>query len=203
MEAGDVRRFEQGRQLDRLNAFSDGIFAIAATLLVLTIDVPDGVSRGQLDDRLRDLREPLLAYFLSFAVVGLYWLRHHQLFGRMERSDPGIAALNLALLAFVALLPWPTDLLGNYPDASIAVAVYAGNILIIAVLLGALRRGIDARGLAHHPGEPHVGRRGLVVMAIFGASIPLAFVDPALARSSWLLVAIVPFVLSRTVWRKR
>ena len=203
MEAADVRRFEQGRQLDRLNAFSDGIFAIAATLLVLTIDIPDGVPPGELDDRLRDQIEPLFAYFLSFAVVGYYWLRHHQLFGRMERSDTGFAALNLSLLAFVALLPWPTDLLGNYPEESLAIAVYAGNIVVIAVLLGLLRRGIDARGLAHHRGERHEGRRGLVAIAVFGASIPLAFVDPDLARLSWLLVAIVPLVLARTLWRKR
>jgi uncharacterized membrane protein len=182
---------ETGRQLGRVNNFSDGLFAIAATLLVLSIDVPR-VSHGQLPFALDNMIQPVLAYFLSFAVVGLFWMRHHQLFGMLRASDTGFAAINLIFLAVLALLPVPTELLGRYGADTAPVVIYAVFILALSLLL---------RGLAHHalvagltdrepPGRRR--RRGHWVLVVFGVSIPVAFISPHVAIYSWTLVAVLP-----------
>ena len=108
---------ERGRQLDRVNAFSDGVFSIAATLLVLSIDIPSGPNSA-LPDELRRLERPLSSYFISFAVVSLYWMVHHRLLGRLRASDHSFAVLNLVFLSFVALLPAPTLPLSRYDNAT-------------------------------------------------------------------------------------
>jgi uncharacterized membrane protein len=187
---------ETGRQLGRVNNFSDGLFAIAATLLVLSIDVPR-VSHAQLPHELHNLIQPVLAYFLSFAVVGLFWMRHHQLFGMLRASDNGFAALNLLFLAVVALLPVPTELLGRYGADTAPVVIYAVFILVLSLLLRGLARHAVTAGLADR--EPH-GRwrvRGLWVLLVFGLSIPLAFISPQVAMYSWILVAVLPRVHER------
>jgi uncharacterized membrane protein len=182
---------ETGRQLGRVNNFSDGLFAIAATLLVLSIDVPR-VSHAQLPYALDNMIQPVLAYFLSFAVVGLFWMRHHQLFGMLRASDSGFAAINLLFLAVVALLPVPTELLGRYGADTGPVVIYAVFILALSLLL---------RGLAHHAiranltdREPHARwrARGHWVLVVFGLSIPVAFLSPQVAMYSWTLVAVLP-----------
>jgi uncharacterized membrane protein len=182
---------ETGRQLGRVNNFSDGLFAIAATLLVLSIDVPR-VSNAQLPDQLDNMIQPVLAYFLSFAVVGLFWMRHHQLFGMLRASDSSFAAINLAFLAVVALLPVPTELLGRYGADTAPVVIYAVFILALSLLLRALGAHALRAGLADR--EPH-GRwqlRGRWVLVVFGLSIPIAFLSPPVAMYSWILVAVLP-----------
>ena len=128
---------DTGRRLGRVDSFSDGLFSIAATLLVLSIDVPN-VPEADLNGALDSLLPSLLAYFISFAVVGLFWLRHHEFFGRLQASDSRLAALNLVFLAFIALLPVPTEILGKYDNSTAPVVIYAVFILTLSVLLRAL-----------------------------------------------------------------
>jgi uncharacterized membrane protein len=184
---------ERGRQLDRVNAFSDGVFSIAATLLVLSIDIPNG-SGADLAHDLRDLERPLLAYFISFAVVGIYWYHHHRMLGRLRASDQGFAVLNLVFLSFVALLPAPTQLLARYEDQTAPVVIYALNVLILAGLSKALARYADRNGLTDAPiAEDDEGvLASWAVFIAFGLSIPVAFVSPDNATYVWLLSAILP-----------
>jgi uncharacterized membrane protein len=93
----------------RLEAFSDGVFAIAITLLVLEIPVPS-VEYGELMDELLDQWPAYAAYVVSFAVIGIIWINHHAIFGYVERADRALLLLNLNLLLWVALLPWPKSL---------------------------------------------------------------------------------------------
>lgn len=182
---------ETGRQLGRVNNFSDGLFAIAATLLVLSIDVPR-VSHAELPHQLDNMVQPVLAYFLSFAVVGLFWIRHHQLFGTLRASDSRFAALNLLFLAVVALLPVPTQLLGRYGADTAPVVIYAVFILVLSLLLRGLAHHAVSAGLTDREPQARGRIRGFWVLVVFGLSIPIAFANPHVAIWSWVLVAILP-----------
>ena len=186
-----------------MDAFSDGLFSIAATLLVLSIDVPH-VPESDLNGALDRLLPSLLAYFISFAVVGLFWLRHHEFFGRLQASDSRLAAINLVFLSFIALLPVPTELLGQYDNSAAPVVIYAVFILVLSTLLRALfhhARTADLMAPGQVAPADNVGAVG--VWAAFGLSIPLAFVEPDLGMYCWILAAVIPAVLRRATGSQR
>jgi uncharacterized membrane protein len=183
---------EYGRQLGRVNAFSDGIFSIAATLLVLSIDLPTGPA-SELNSQLNDLVEPTFVYFLSFAVIGLFWTRHHRLFGTLHHSDGRFAVINLTFLGFIALLPAPTEILGRYGGETAPPVIYALNILILSGLLRWLYHHAATHGLTDVELETAEGKfRSWTVLGVFALSIPVAFIDPSAAVWVWILVAIIP-----------
>jgi uncharacterized membrane protein len=127
--------------LDRINSFSDGVFAVAITLLVLSIAVPalEGAhTNANLLQGLSDVWEHFFAYALSFAIIGGFWYRHHALFDRLERYDSRFVVINMALLMFIVFIPYPTSMIGKYSDISLAVAIYSGTLMITCVLMGAL-----------------------------------------------------------------
>lgn len=105
------------RDLGRIVAFTDGVMAVAITLLVLNIDVPN-VKRDDLGAALVDLLPSLAAYVFSFALVGRFWVVHHSLFERLRAFDATLMALNLLFLAAIALIPFATDLLDEYSQES-------------------------------------------------------------------------------------
>ena len=134
------------RELGRLDAFSDGVFAIAITLLVLTIQVPDPASLGNhsLASALLHNWPVYVAYIVSFIFVLIMWVNHHNMFKAIARVDHGLLLFNGALLLFVTLVPFPTALLAQYlkylttRDASTAAAVYNGLFMAIAVVFNLL-----------------------------------------------------------------
>jgi len=195
---------ERGKQLERVNAFSDGVFTIAATLLVLSIELPTGPA-DELGGKLADLLDPTFSYFLSFAVIGRFWLRHHELFGRLRFSDQRFAALNLVFLAFIAILPAPTELLGRYPDRTEPVVIYAANLIVLTLLLRMITKDAVDRGLTNGaPLTSKVGRDvGLWVIGVFAVSIPVAFVVPRAAVYIWIVAAFAPMVSRRLNRGKR
>jgi uncharacterized membrane protein len=198
--AGSPSR-DRGRQLDRVNAFSDGLFTIAATLLVLSIDIPNGPAKD-LNGDLSDLASSTYTYFLSFAVIGLFWLRHHELFGRLRYSDQRFAALNLVFLSFVALMPAPTELLGRYGGQTASVVIYGTNLLLLSVLLRVLHDDARRRGLLEDdPWDGPNRTRSNVVIGLTSLSIPLGFVAPHVAPYLWVCPFLVPLLgrLSRSV----
>jgi uncharacterized membrane protein len=109
---------------ERIVAFSDGVFAIAITLLVLGIDVPS-VPGSRLGDAIRALGPSVLSYFIGFAMIGLFWLGHHRLFNAVRDF---IVRMNIVYLSLVSLMPFTTGLLGNYGSEPLAVAIYAANV---------------------------------------------------------------------------
>ena len=124
----------------RVEAVSDGIFAIAITLLVLTISEPDDYSH--LASQLGHRWPSLAAYVVSFAIIGIMWFNHHSVFGYLERIDGGLFYLNLLLLMTVAFLPYPTGVLGKAllagHGARTAAIVYSVTMAINALAWGAL-----------------------------------------------------------------
>lgn len=116
----------------RLEALSDGVFAVAITLLILDIRVPD-VEAAALPGALLKILPQLLTYVMSFFIVGLYWHSHHQVSEQVRAIDEPFIWLNLIWLMFVSVLPFPTALLGRYPMQPIPLTVYGLNLILINV----------------------------------------------------------------------
>lgn len=199
--AGDRRtgrRDRHGSEIEfgRIVAFSDGVMAIAITLLVLNLEVPP-ISSGtdeELLEGLVDLVPHLFAYALSFAVIGRLWLVHHRFFASLQGFDGRLMASNLLYLALIVLVPFSSDLLGTYGENSVAVMVYAGTLglaaTVNALMIGyALREGLVKE--EDRPATRPFGSRGAVVIpGAFLASIPIALIDPFVAQAVWLLAFV-------------
>jgi uncharacterized membrane protein len=193
MTETESERVDTDGEMDtgRVLALSDGVFAIAATLLVLELQLPEGTKAEEVPDRLRELAPVFLGYVLSYVLIGLLWLGHHQQFRNFRKISGRIARMNLLFLGLVSMLPFVTSLL-LYDDAAIAVQLYAATITVI-FLLEALM-GVIAHRLGHHA-DPVVGRslayRALSAAAVFAASIPVAAIGergPAVAEYCWVLI---------------
>ena len=120
----------------RLEAFSDGVYAIVITLLILTIRIPE-VPAKALGATLIKMLPEMFTYFLSFFVVGLYWFAHHRVSHQVKQIDGTFIWLNMIWLLFVSVMPFPAALLGRYPLQAIPIAIY-GTDLILANATGFL-----------------------------------------------------------------
>ncbi|HEX9561922.1 MAG TPA: TMEM175 family protein [Candidatus Dormibacteraeota bacterium] len=179
----------------RLEAFSDGVFAVAITLLVLQFTVPE-VASGKLLANLLGQWPQLVTYVASFLTVGVVWVNHHTIFRNLRAADRTIQFINLVLLLTVVLVPYPTALLGRYLnsglDGSVAAAFYAVVMTVMAISFQSL-----AAWALTHPNllRPEIqgARVGTVLprfalgLVIYAVSIGLAFV------STWLVVALYAF----------
>ncbi len=128
--------------INRVETFSDGIFAIVATLLILEIRVPyvegTDVARELLNG-LRLLTPKFFCYVLSFMYIAIYWVNHHQLFHIIKRSDRGLFWFNSFFLMLMAFIPFPTALIGEYPGQAVAVMFYGIAMFITALSFVAMK----------------------------------------------------------------
>jgi uncharacterized membrane protein len=179
----------------RLEAFSDGVFAIAATLLVLELKVPRGVE--DLGSALLGAWPAYVAYLVSFATIGVIWVNHHLLLEHVRRVDLPFLYLNLLLLLFVAVVPFPTSLMDEYitsPNGSLAAAVYGLVGLGIAVAFSASffyatrDGGLVERAAARRLREE--GRLFPIGLGAYAAGIALAFVVPMASLAIYSLVVV-------------
>jgi uncharacterized membrane protein len=188
------QRKENEIEFSRIVAFSDGVFAIAITLLVLNLDVAKNLPGDELWPTLWGERDDLFAYAISFAVIGRFWIVHHRFFGEVTGFDGRLIALNLFYLAWIVLLPFSSRVLGDYGGETPAVVLYAANL--VGVLLSGVLMFADAQraGLTRTSDEDlQEGLRGaLVVAAVFFISIPVAFVNPRFAPYCWLALFAGP-----------
>jgi uncharacterized membrane protein len=182
----------------RVVNLSDALFAIAMTLLAFKIEAPVSPDGGV------DLVEtvpPLLAFLLSFAVVANFWWHHHRLFALLDAVEPGLVFLNLALLGAIALVPFPTELVGRHPGEAAPAVVYLALMLVISVLILLIVLRIERVGLW----RSHVGpdeRTGLRVgwAAMLGVpllALPVALVAPIVALALLLLTGPADAVARR------
>src|SRR5947209_14441146 len=132
------------KETGRLEAFSDGVFAVAITLLVLNIKVPGIESDIKLWQTLLDEWPMMIAaYATSFVTIGVMWLNHHRLYVHITRTNTVLMLLNLSLLLVIVFIPVPTALLAEYiliPDQHIAAIVYSGTFLAMAICFYVLWR---------------------------------------------------------------
>lgn len=198
------------RELDRLIFFSDAVFAIVMTLLILDIrvpDVPSDAAAQELPGMVLELWPKFFSYVLSFLVIGLYWIAHHQTFRYVLSYNRTLLWLNLVFLLSISFIPFPTDLLGEYGELPFAVIVYAASVGLARLLLavvwwyvvnGPIRTNDE---LDHGLAKFHFFR-SLAIPAIFFLSIGVAFFSPNAAVASWVLLVIVDAAIWR-LWRKR
>lgn len=188
---------EVAYDVGRLLAFSDGVFAIAITLLVLNIPVPNLASptAGELTSALLGLKPNLGGYALSFFLVGTYWVGHHRLLRHAHRFEgPGLW-LNLFVLATVCLIPFSAGVLIRYGSTVPGFWVYAGNQVLAG--LGFLLLRLEVR----RTGAPVPGSTAAtsLMAPVFLASMPVALWDVRMAFGVWFLGA----ALSRLVTSRR
>lgn len=128
----------------RLEAFSDGVLAIAVTLLVLDIRVPDPAGGGSLAHRLGAQWPHYAAYAVSFLTIGVIWINHHAMVRRMARADHTVLVLNLLLLLTIGVLPFSTALMAEYVQRSsgqhLAAAIYGGSFLLMSIAFFSMQR---------------------------------------------------------------
>jgi uncharacterized membrane protein len=113
----------------RLEMFSDGVFAIVITILILNIHLPDETSTKHLGQALEDLAPNILAYVISFILIGLYWIAHHTSFHHIHKVNGVFLWLNMLLLLLVSFMPFPASLLGKYPLEPVSLMIYGINLI--------------------------------------------------------------------------
>jgi uncharacterized membrane protein len=143
---------------ERIAALTDGIFAVAMTLLVLDLRVPDGIKGGgaTLWEHLAELAPRLDDYVISFFVLCAFWLSHHRLMAQLQGVDAKFLWLNFTFVLFTTFLPGTTALIGNYPRQHLSALIYGGNVLLVLVSEILLWRHGTA---ALHAGTPSAARR--------------------------------------------
>ena len=193
-EGAEVRQDYQ--PLDRLNAFSDGVFAIVITLLVLDLPVPP-VTEMVLPALVESWPE-FLGYAISFAFVGGIWLSHAALTKAMKRADAVSYRLNLVMLLFVSLLPFTTKLMVTHmsgPDARAAVAIYGLNLLVESLMLTGLMVYVarDRELVVDDVADDRIKRayRQRQLFLVLGAlTILVGLVAPVVAVGAYVIITI-------------
>ncbi len=190
---------QRGPTTARLEAFSDGVLAIAITLLVLEIHVPDVKHNESLAHALADLWPKYATFAVSFLTIGIMWINHHALFDRVTRVDRRLLFLNLLLLLSISFVPFPTAVLGDYvQDATqghVAAALYGFNMFLVGCGFLALWRHLlahpELRGPAFGDADVRAGlRRTIVGPVCYAASIAVAFVSAPAALAVFAGLAL-------------
>jgi uncharacterized membrane protein len=183
-------RENTGLEFDRAAFFSDAVYAIAMTLLVVGIGVPH-VRDADLGKALGGLDSEIISFFIGFFVLAFYWLSHHALFAQLRAVNTPLLAVNLLYLAIVAFLPFPTAIVGNNGDAPLAFVLFACSLAAVSILeVGLYLCAHRYDLLRDRPTEAkhrHDIAAGLLPGVVFLLSIPLAFVDTTVAYFAWLL----------------
>jgi uncharacterized membrane protein len=189
------------RQFERLVFFSDAVFAIAITLLVLDLKAPVG-AHGE--PRLDKVVPNILAFCLSFYVIGVFWQAHHGLFGHVQREDAVLRRVNLLFLATIVFLPFPTSVIAEFNASTTTVAFYAASAGAVGLMQSMLILTVRHRGLMYPDDQLSRGAlaRPLAATVIFFASIPIAFVSPHYAQPFWILMIPARAVAERLERRR-
>jgi uncharacterized membrane protein len=174
---------------DRLEAFSDGVFAVIITIMVLEMKSPHGTSLAAL----RPVLPVFFSYVLSFIYVGIYWNNHHHLLHAAQHVTGGILWANLHLLFWLSLTPFTTAWMGENHFAPWTVALY-GVILLFA---GTAYYILTKMLIAHHGKDSTLAtsigsdRKGKVSVVVYATAIPLSFVRPWIAFACYVMVAVM------------
>ncbi|MDP3940813.1 MAG: TMEM175 family protein [bacterium] len=195
---------------DRVLNFSDAIFAFAATLLVLKIDLPNippALIETHLGPEILRLWPQYVANLITFFVIGYYWLTHHAIFNMIKRFNQTLFWLNIIFLVFISFLPFPVDLFGDFSNSRAVVVFYsaalgfAGYLLAILWLYVSHGNRLVAKSLSKRRIEFYTVKI-MIAPVIFTLSIPVAFIDLTLTKLSWLFV-LLGIVLVHRIYHYR
>jgi uncharacterized membrane protein len=190
-----ISKTREGNEVEfsRIVAFSDGVFSIAITLLVLNLS-GEKLPNGEVGAALWDQRENFVAYAISFAVIGRFWLIHHRFFGEVTGFDGRLISLNLFYLAWIVLIPFSSEVLGEHGGQTASIVLYSANlagVILVGMLMSAdaRRAGLTATDDAT---TRDIRRKSAYIATVFLLSIPVAFVAPSVAPYLWLALFLDP-----------
>ena len=195
------------RSPSRIEALSDGVFAIILTLLVLEIAVPKDLSGQSLREVITELRPTMVAWVISFLITGMYWVTHRDLFARIRGVNRDLVWLNLLFLLPTSLIPFAASMLGEYPDEPIAMHIYGAILIAVTVMRVGMYWYVGRRPHLFHE-QQLPGRFGIGIaisaapIALYAAAMAIA--DTSTTASIWIFLS-VPFAyfLGLTVLRER
>ena len=177
----------------RLEAFSDGVIAILITIMVLELKVPASHEPAALVS----LWPVGLSYLLSFLMIAIYWVNHHGLFHRCRGVNNAVLWTNMAFLFCISLIPFATAYMGENRFAPFATALYAGSLLLAGLSFVPMRSAVE-RQLEDDADDRRIGRRAAIKnwisVALYAASMPLAYVHPAITLALAYVVAAIYFL---------
>ncbi|MBS1516467.1 MAG: DUF1211 domain-containing protein [Bacteroidetes bacterium] len=190
----------------RIEAFSDGVFAIVVTLLVIEIGVPEmhsGFTTQDLLGALYHMSPKFISFALSFAVIAIFWSNHHQLFHSLEKADRKLLWLNNLLLFWMSFIPFPTAFIGEYP-LNIVPVVFYGSVLFFASVSFNLIVTYAAKNEMYYP---YISKelirqgikRGRFGPVIYFISIISAFISVYISLFIFLLVPVFYFIPQKIV----
>ena len=190
---------DSATDIGRTLSFSDGVIAIAITLLALNLEVPqipESSAAAELPSALLELWPNLFSFVLSFWIIGFYWLAHHRLVQHIRAYDRQMLLINLLFLMWVVLMPFSSALIGEYEQQQLPVIIYAiHNILTSLSLTWLWRHAIKDSRLVQTNLDPRLVRyrnlRSLIIPSVFGLSIGISFISVEVARLSWLLLGLL------------
>lgn len=188
---------------ERIEAFSDGVYAIAITLLVLNFAIATDLADDQVWPAITDQAPQLLSAALSFAVIGVYWAGHNTLFRRIEQCSGSLTVVNLLHLATIVFLPFPTLVLAEYSDSFAGVSFYAATLALTGfsaalVTWTAWRQGLMASSVDRQWIEARLIGLCSTPM-VFVLSIAVASVNPTAATYFWLFALVADRVMTKLV----
>jgi uncharacterized membrane protein len=189
---------ERGQDFSRIVAFTDGVFAIAITLLVLQIDVPAGVtSASDLWDGLGEQTGDFIAFAVSFLVIGSFWIANHRFMRTLREFDRGLLMLLLPYLGVMVLIPFSSQLMGEYGDQfDLSVILYIINMIAIGLAGILMSTHVLRRDLAKPEYKWYVAltrRSSIFTIGLFALTIPLVFVLGPWTPALWILLRFDPF----------
>lgn len=157
----------------RLENFSDGVFAIAVTLLVLGVKIPDAknLDNHQLWLALIKSIPQLLTFGFSFMVIGMFWVAHHRIFSMTKLVDSRLLWLNVVYLMFVAVMPYPAALLAENPFLTASILVYSGTLFVIGLMHFIILRHIYFTPNIKHDDFDEIAYRSYVNIGVTGPGI--------------------------------
>ena len=193
-------------EIARLKGLSDGVVAIALTLLVLEIRIHEGVAPSSLPGNLVVLAPSGVIYLIAFAIIGGAWGSHQRMLGQIGRGDGLLVWYTLLSLLPITLLPASASLLGDYPAEPVALAIFAANVVAIQITAALLWRHASRHGLITTGLDPRVvdgiGRRLGVIALSFALSILLALLTPVLVYVVWVAVFALVFTTDWLSWQQ-
>ncbi|MCW3798466.1 TMEM175 family protein [Sphingomonas sp. BN140010] len=193
MEASAKRRTSIPPELRPTNrrqeSFSDAVFAIVVTIMILEIRIPDALAFDSDGQALMGLAAVVATYALSFVVIAIFWSNHHYLVFTLLRADRATIWLNNNALFWITLIPIVAHFFGLHPTAPRAVAAYAFVVMTCTLSFGLLRGAKISRNQLHRSLHRRVFRRIWPAVIAYGAAIPLAFADVHIA---WACLLVLP-----------
>jgi uncharacterized membrane protein len=192
-------------EMNRLNNLSDGVFAIALTLLAFDLRLPEDIPIPELSRKLLDLAPKFMVYLISFVVIGGAWGAHQRMLRQIKRGDGVLVWFNLFCLLFVGLIPASAALLGRYPNEFVTITLFALDVALIQLTTLWLWRHASRQGLINPMLDPRVvksiGRRLNLSTVIFALSIPLALWNPWITYLFWVGLFILLFTTDWLSWQ--